>query len=164
MSLLPKPHRHLDHFYYQYDQVTDQYPLLKRGCKTGKKFLEKYGIDESRICYAKLVDSTWIITRSPNQRHKLFIRSKDILNLISDLPERVPNDIDLRDEEMFHNVDGDAVEIHVVGKRLRSKCYFSVADIMKAFEMKYLDDTIMDARKSYERNVHYKIFDNTEQS
>ena len=146
--------------YYQYEDVVATYPLLKKGCRTKNDFLKKHDIDDSRIYYARLVKNKWQVQDFAGKRDKLFIRKNYVENLVDDLPEPVPNIIHLLDNELFCDIDGNTIDIEVVGKRSYDACYFSVKDIMHGFGMKNLYDIIMDSRSIYEKDVHYKIFTN----
>ena len=111
-----------------------------------------------------MIKDEWHVQDTPRKRDKLFIRKRDIQNLVDDLPDDLPDAkpdvIHLLDEEMFHDVDGNSVDIEVVGKRVYDECYFSVDDIVIGFDMKNLHDTILDNRTDYEKDVHYKLFTN----
>ena len=145
--------------YYQYEDVVATYPLLKKGCRTKNDFLKKHDIDDSRIYYARLIRDVWQMQDTPKQRDKLFIRKRNISNLIKKTHDFIPEIINLDDEEMFHDADGNPVHVQVVGKRQYDACYFCVKDIMNVFNMKSLNKTILDEkRKSYKKDIHYKIF------
>ena len=148
-----------NNMYYMYDHCLIRYPGLKKGCKSKNDFLQRYDIDDSRIFYAKMVDGEWkIVVDNISQKDKMFIMKEDILDIVKKSPDPLPDTIDLEDHEMFHDADGNTLYVNVVGERKYGACYFSVKDLMKAFDMKYLDKVILDPKKSYIENVHYKIF------
>ena len=76
---------------------------------------------------------------------------RDVLPLINDLPDIIPEVIILEDHEMFHDANGKTLYVNVVGERKCGECYFRVKDLMKAFDMKYLDDVIMNKKKKYQK-------------
>ena len=151
-------HSHDGHDYYHYEDVIATYPALKKGCATKGNFLKRHDIESDRIYYARLIDGEWEVRDTPKQRDKLFIRKRDISKLINKLHDPLPDVINLDDEEMFRNVDGNLMHVNVVGKREHDQCYFCVKDLMNVFDMKSLDKAIMDERGTYKKDVHYKIF------
>ena len=72
--------------------------------------------------------------------------------------ENAPPILELEDEEKFHDTDGNILEIEMRGERDRNKIYFKVKDVMKAFNMEYLDLIITRKESGYDIELHYKCF------
>ena len=65
----------------------------------------------------------------------------------------------LNENEKFKDADGNIIEIETRGTKERKNIYFKVADVSNAFDMKYLNDTLLGKdRGGYVRNIHYKTF------
>ena len=52
--------------------------------------------------------------------------------------ENAPPILELSDEEKFHDVDGNIIEIETRGKKERNEIYFKVKDVMTLFVKKHL--------------------------
>jgi hypothetical protein len=72
--------------------------------------------------------------------------------------ENVPPILELRDEEKFHDINGNVVDIETRGERHRNKIYFKVKDVINTFNMPSLVVTLNDKRCNYERGLHYTCF------
>ena len=72
--------------------------------------------------------------------------------------ENAPPILELTDEEKFHDTDGNIIEIETRGEKERNKILFKVKDVMNAFDMQKLDDTLQDIRNNYKKNIHYKKY------
>ena len=72
--------------------------------------------------------------------------------------ETAPPILELTDQEKFHDVDGNIIEIETRGEKERNKIFFKVKDVMKAFGMPNLDHTIREKTSNYKINIHYKKY------
>ena len=72
--------------------------------------------------------------------------------------ENAPPILELSDEEKFHDTDGNIIEIETRGEKERNKIFFKVKDVMKAFEMPRLNDSLVHKESMFERGLHYKSF------
>ena len=69
-----------------------------------------------------------------------------------------PNILDLDDDEKFKDIDGNIIEIEILGEKNCNKIYFKVNDIITGFEMHSLYNVLLRTDKGYKRNIHYKNF------
>jgi hypothetical protein len=72
--------------------------------------------------------------------------------------ENAPPILELEDEEKFHDVDGNIIEIETRGEKERGKILFKVKDVSIAFNMPNLERTLRDIRNNYKKNIHYKKY------
>jgi hypothetical protein len=72
--------------------------------------------------------------------------------------QMAPPILELEDDEKFKDKDGNVLEIEVRGERHHKKCYFLVKDVVKAFNLSYLDKTIQNTKTEYEEGKHYCSF------
>ena len=87
----------------------------------------------------------------------------DIVNGIDDTNEVViieplPPVLHLNDNEKFHDIDGNALEIMTCGERHEDSIYFDMTDVSKAFEMPNLRYSLMHKNGAYTRGIDYKVF------
>lgn len=73
-------------------------------------------------------------------------------------PEKLPELLELGEEEMFHDADGNVIEIEVRGERDPKKCFFSVDDIAKGFNLPNLTRVLIKPDSGYVIEQHYKIY------
>jgi hypothetical protein len=150
--------------YYEYTEINRENPLLKKGCNTRAKYVEKHKIPQEEISFGRLVNYKWVKSDgSSSKSDKYFIKKKYVDdNLIKEkvvANEPLPNRIKLTEEELFRGEDGEALKIKVVGKREANGIYFSLYDVSKAFDMKSLCNVVKRPdRDGYEEGIHYKSF------
>lgn len=72
--------------------------------------------------------------------------------------EPAPKVLELEDDERFTDSNGKKLNIMVRGERHQMKCYFSVKDVSKAFEMPNLNSSLLHKNSNYIANSHYKYF------
>ena len=65
--------------------------------------------------------------------------------------ENAPPILELEDEEKFHDVDGNIIEIETRGEKERGKILFKVKDVSIAFNMPNLERTLRDIRNNYKK-------------
>ena len=155
--MLTVSHTYRKQEYCSYKDIIEECQYLKKGCKTKRDFLIRHNISDDDILYMRNTKDGMKVAEVSSQKNILLIKKSVIDKLMVD---ETPSDIRLCRMEQFHDEDGKAVPIRIIGERDIDKCYFNVDDVSKAFGMKYLGDVIMDKRASYKEGVHYKIFDN----
>ena len=72
--------------------------------------------------------------------------------------ENAPPILELEDEEKFHDVDGNIIEIETRGERHEDKIYFKCKHISVGFGMEHLSKNITDKTKGYNRGSDYTFF------
>jgi hypothetical protein len=72
--------------------------------------------------------------------------------------ELAPDVLQLEEREMFKDAADNIVEVEVRGERDRKKCFFSVHDVSRAFELPDLSNTILHKDRGYEEVNHYRYF------
>lgn len=152
--------------YYLANDVMKTMPVVFKGCNVPKTFVTKHNLSHSKYTFARFSNKKWVKTDGSSRKFdKLFLEQSwfDKKYLSSDAYvdniKMAPDIIELEDHEKFYDSDGNILEIEVRGEREADKCYFLVSDIIKEFEMKRLDRTILDARNDgYVKHVHFEYF------
>lgn len=99
------------------------------------------------------------ITSERSNNHSSVRAEVDNFDIESlyDVPP-APEVLELSKDDMFKDADGNVINIEVRGEREHTKCYFKVKDIMKGFDMAYLNDSITHKDRCYIEGKHYKYF------
>ena len=85
--------------------------------------------------------------------------SKSMNVIMNNIDGIEPEIIYLEDCKKIKDNDGNIIDIETRGERKVDKIYFKVKDVMKGFEMKFLNKTILDKRNNgYIEGIHYKLF------
>ena len=84
----------------------------------------------------------------------------EIVKELNDYVEEAPNILQLTNEEMFKDTNGNCINIEVRGEREHNKCYFKVKDVSIGFNMPNLLTTLVAKNACYEMEIHYKYFTN----
>lgn len=66
--------------------------------------------------------------------------------------------LELEFDEKFHDDNGNVLEIETRGERHSQKIFFRVKDVMKAFDMPNLSNTMMNSITGYKRGVDFVSF------
>ena len=151
--------------YYLVNDIQIENPSLFKGCNNGRTFAKKH-VPMNKQLFAKLISGIWIVSDGKSLKFdKLFILKNWFNKTYVDKQEKeyeepiepLPEIINLEDNEKFIDNDGNIIDIEVRGCRKHDGCYFKVIDIMKGFDIKYLNKVITN-EKGYLRDVHYKCF------
>ena len=149
------------------DDLLNKAPVYSKNCRNGRDIIKKYNIQD--CIYSKLVENKWILSDGKSKKYdKIFIK-KSFTDTIPELKndnkitddkniELAPEIIYLEDNEKFKDNEGKIIEIETIGTRKIDGIYFKVKDVMKEFEMQFLDKTLKDKNNKYNIEEHYKIF------
>lgn len=161
--------------YYMADEIMKRAPIYSKGCRSTREMVKKRNIEEPNYLFAKRSRTgEWVKSDgSSRQLDKVFV-SESIIKSIpeiyqaKDVPpkkvvdskgiEEAPEILYLEDHEMFHDEEGNPLEIEVRGERVHDKIYFKVKDVSKAFDMPKLQDIVLDSRYGYEVKKDYEKF------
>lgn len=127
-----------------------------------------------------LISKDWADTFLENKQSKpIMIRRKKTANTTSNIVdtkvdididdtkvdnddtviiEPVPPVLHLNDNEKFHDIDGNALEIMTCGERHEDRIYFDMTDVSKVFEMPNLRYSLMHKNGACTRGIDYKVF------
>ena len=72
--------------------------------------------------------------------------------------EPAPPVLHLDDNEKFHDINGNTLEITTCGERHEDHIYFDMTDVSKAFEMPNLGIALRHKNGAYTRGIDYKLF------
>ena len=72
--------------------------------------------------------------------------------------EPAPPVLHLDDNEKFHDINGNTLEIMTCGERHEDRIYFDMTDVSKAFELPNLRITLYNKNASYIKGTDYKVF------
>lgn len=133
-----------------------------------RNIINKKKIANDDHIYAYIKNKEWILSNKKYCKSKVLLTKKWCIdnvpnftkhsNVVAEI-EKLPPLLDLDDDQKF--TDGKAVyDIKIRGERDMDKCYFSVVDVGKAFELKNLSKTVTDKDKGYDKDIHYKYFTN----
>jgi hypothetical protein len=151
------------------DYVFNNAPIYSKTCRGPRDLIRKKNIND--FIYLRQREGKWILSDGKSMKFdKIFVK-KDIINNIPELNndtkdkitddkgvEKAPHILDLEDNEMFKDVDGNLLNIEVRGERKSDKCFFKVKDVSEAFDMPNLYTTIISSSSKYLINEHYKYF------
>jgi protein involved in ribonucleotide reduction len=161
--------------YYLSTELFEHNKNLFNGCK-GRDVIKKKKLNPNDYIYAHLTKSGWKISNEDYKVAKVLITKnwydqKINIQINNEFVHNTPtngfanNDyqmappiLDIEDYEKFKDTDGHIINIIIRGERNYKKCYFRVKDVSKGFNMPNLQKTIIDERKSYELDKHYKKF------
>ena len=83
--------------------------------------------------------------------------NENIINSSDTTYEEAPNIIVLKEQDKFSDADGNKIEVEIRGERSPDKIFYLAKDIATAFDMPYLNKTLIDKKNTYTKD-HYKIF------
>ena len=122
----------------------------------------------------RIVNTTSVVDTRADAKIDTTVEVKPIENDIVDT--KVDNDIDiddtneaviiepappvlhLDDNEKFHDINGNTLEIMTCGERHEDLIYFDMTDVSKAFELPNLRITLYNKNASYIKGTDYKVF------
>ena len=163
-------------YYYNMDELKEQYPKIFKAYNNSRTFIDKTDIEEGDYIYARkndrciweksdglllkldkifiLVD--WFQKNYLNDSDEFDNDNNDNDNMIE--IEDAPKIIELNDNEKFIDDNDNMIEIEIRGERKINKCYFNVKDLIKEFDLPYLHTNILKNKSEFENNEHYKYF------
>lgn len=152
------------------------------GCSDTKRtIIVKKNIPESEYLYATFATkkNRWNLTTSKCNKANLFISKAwvdahffntkpvhltededkgDKEENITELVEKSPPLLSLEEHEKFKDADGNVLEIETRGEKTQNGIFFKVVDVMKAFDMPNLKDSLINTTSCYSRNDDYFVF------
>ena len=168
---LPKPFTISGVEYYNSKDLMTYNPVFYYGCKSKPRtIIEKKKIPPEEYIYANLKSKEWNISNAECKKAQLLIsaswaethifpKERESMGEESEVEiKEAPEIFLLKEEEKFRDVEGNVVEIETRGERNRNKIFFRVKDVMKVFEMPYLNDTLSSNGGTHEKNIHYTYF------
>jgi hypothetical protein len=153
--------------YVSVDDIFDKAPIYCKGSRNGRELVKNKELTSSDFIFAKKSNDEWVESEGKSVKYdKVFLKKKlvDKLDEINGIKteyngiEEAPDVIELENHEKFQDNDKNIVEIETRGERKANDIYFLVKDVSKAFNMKSLSKTLIDERKAYHENEHYKYF------
>jgi hypothetical protein len=134
---------------------TGEWNLSTSDCKKAQLLISKTWVD-------KYFFKPEIIVPNFIERNIIAVQKKVVVEELVEEEEEEEEDapplLYLNDSEKFKDVDGNIIEIETRGTKNRNNIYFKVKDIMAAFEMPNLNDSLTKIVGTYERNIHYQSF------
>lgn len=158
-----------DREYYLSDDLFQKALLYTKGCRNARELIKKKKIDDDNFIYASNKGTKWTETDGSSRKlDKILFEcnwvNKNVTefngennNVDGEYP-MAPNKLNLSEEEMFQDDEGNKINITVRGEREHDKCYFRVKDVMLGFEMPNLENTIQDKKSNFNENDEYKYF------
>ena len=148
----------------------NEWNLSSAECKKSQLLISKDWVDTYyfKISERKVVEKPiTIVTELVKEESIIDIPEQEPKQIVeeSTMPVKekeeiveAPRLLILNENEKFKDADGNIIEIETRGTKERKNIYFKVADVSNAFDMKYLNDTLLNKGKGYIRNIHYKTF------
>ena len=137
------------------------------GCaKTVRLIVNKKDIPSSAYKYLTKKKTSYEYSTEDYKKAKLALTRKWVEEnipsmsngLVKDDFDKEPNKIILSKQEML-DLDGNEMNLVIVGEREYNKCYFRVKNVSEYFESPNLKDTVLDKKQGgYVENKHYKYF------
>jgi hypothetical protein len=159
--------------YYTADDVYKMEPHSFIGCsKTSRDIVTKKKLDTKDYIYMKYIKSTneWLSSNSSYRLAKVLI-TKDWVekNLImfktikteDDLKIealKAPPTLQLTENEKFVDIEGNKLDIEVLGSKNINDIYFNVKDIGVKFTLGDVKNTLIHPNSNFMLNTHYKVF------
>ena len=154
--------------YISGDELMKHAPLFYKSSKNSREVLRKHNIPEKSFIYAKYdTKKNWIKTNGKSIRFDKVLFSEDYCRTIKELNgqkvddkgvEEAPNEIKLSDDEKFKDDNNNIIEIYTIGVRTYDKIFFQCCDVSIRFDIKNLNNSIIDEKSSYEKEKDYKYF------
>ena len=160
--------------YYNSKDLFAYNPEFYYNCKTKPRtILQKKNIPPTDYIYANLKANEWNLTTEECKKAQLLIAKSWVdvhyfkpvpVQTVETAQEVVESEfktlslVYLEDSEKFKDADGTILEIETCGEKTRNGIYFKVQDVMKAFDLPKLDDTLCVNHTRYERGVDYDTF------
>lgn len=150
--------------------IKEHAPKYFAGSRNGKELIRNKGIDENEYIFARLKsDGYWYVSDGKScQLDKVFLRKSfvesdddlmaELNGEVSDDTPEAPEIIDLEEHEMFHDDEGNVVEIETRGERDCDKIFFRMIHVMEAFEMPNLYYNMQNKLTLYEEGRDYVFF------
>jgi hypothetical protein len=154
------------------DDVIKNAPIYCKGVRSSRDFIKRKEIESKYYIFARCIDNVWTVNEGKSPKYdRVLIRNVCLLKLDAYVKEinnenvisedgimGAPEIVDLEDEEKFTDENGNMLEIETRGSRECDNIYFKVKDVGKEFDMKKLQDTIINSAGSYKTIKHYKYF------
>jgi hypothetical protein len=153
--------------YYNSKDLCEYNPEFYYGCRTKPRtIIQKKNIPPTDYIYANLKAKEWNLSTEECKKAQLLIAKTwvDTHYFKPDTTEVVESDIktlnllELEDSEKFKDANGTILEIETCGEKTRNGIYFMVQDVMKVFEIPYLDTALGNPTSGYERCKDYDTF------
>ena len=154
--------------YYNGEEVRSQDPAYFRGYVNIRDFIKRKKIDECHYIYSYTKGGKWILSNAEYARAKILFTCEWVENNVPKMKkedkgegydvEPCPPLLELNDSEKFRDIDGEPLDIMVVGEREHDKCYFLVKDVSVAFNIKNLYNSLIHPTSDYLNGEHYKYF------
>lgn len=161
-----------------FNKKTNSWNIRNRECPKAQLLIGKLWSDNNLLNISVKTKPTLVKPASVNplttvKKPKLVVYESsddedddDDENKISDDTEKVvvtrssdlPPILELNADEKFQTVDGEVLEIETRGERHRSKIFFLVKDVMHAFGMPNLGQSLRHINGNYEKGVDFVTF------
>ena len=152
---------------YLVKDIYDFSPEFFYGCRNVlRNIITKKKIPSEDILWAYFMNQEWKVCDRNYKKAKLFIfqewvydnvpkfaRNSTIIESI----QRAPPILQLEDDELWIDENGDKYPIEIRGERTVNGIFFRAKDVAEVFGMDRLNDTLTDNRYGYKKN-HYCNF------
>jgi hypothetical protein len=154
--------------YVQAEYVLHHAPIYSKGCRGTRDMLKKKNITD--YIFMRYNKDKWEVSNGSSQKFDKVFIPNTLLDNIPELNnmdtivddngiEKAPPIIYLKEHEKFYDNDGNTLDIETRGERNINGTYFKVKDVMEGFNIKRLNEYIVDKRRDgYIENKHYKYF------
>ena len=157
--------------YYLADDLFEHYKLFFRGCINSRAIIKKKKISEDDYIFIKYNKTTneYIVSDGKSRKcDKLYLSQNYVESNVPELSnndevkyeyEYAPEILELKDDEKFHDNEGNIYDIETRGVRDCDGIYFRVSDVSVAFDIQYLSNSLIDKdRDGYIEKEHYIYF------
>jgi prophage antirepressor-like protein len=155
-----------EYVYANFFAKTKEWNLSDESCKKAqllitKSWVDKYYFrsDDAPVAPSSIPSPIIVSVPIVQEEQKEDIKKEDSERKEDkEVIENAPHILELTDEEKFHDVDGNIIEIETRGEKERNKIFFKVKDVMKAFEMPNLEIVLRESTSNYKIDLHYKKY------
>lgn len=132
------------------NKKASEWNLSNAACKKAQLLISKKWVDQY---FFKVAEGPVIVPPIVTIEQKI-VTQDDEVKVISDLPDI----LQLEDNEKFKDSNGKIIEIETRGERKEDHIYFKCKDVSIAFGILNLNDSVINKRGKYTRNIDYKTF------
>lgn len=155
--------------YYLSEYLFEKALIYTKGSRNARELIKKKNISEENYVYARNNNGIWDETDGSSKKFdKILFVSDWAKTAIPELDnsektrnekyKMVPKEIELEENEMFQDDEGNKLNIRVVGEREVDKCYFRVKDVGNGFRIKDLNKNILNPNSCYSESKEYIYF------
>ena len=153
--------------YILVENIFNKAPVYCKESRNGRELIKNKKITD--YIYAKIKDGIWIQSDGKSYKYDKILIKKSFVETIKEInePDKIseeskyeilPHIIELENNEKFKDTNGNIINIETRGERNVNNIYFKVKDVMIAFDINRLNETLIMTNTIYQEIIDYKYF------